>query len=382
MEKDPVIESVPEAFTQTPAESVEEKNSALSEQSSSDEEIQAQLSAEMENIEQVAAQQLQQEPVQTAHQNRDHQPVVTEHKIEQTEKVQALEPQASGFAEYDLAPTDQFSENNVEPVFDRSVEADLGSVVEASHIDNIKLTQQQIEQPHTHSFHHEQVADQSTAQPSVSQEEAVTYSSPVESAIATRNMLRSRKKQMEQQVKKPNDVAGRQTKTTDATVSSTEEKQETEQVAKPIEMIIDEPYREELIDPTKIKSANQVDKWANMIDSMALSARIRQIAIHATISEESTDSHLILLLDQATKHLKTDAAVEQLQQSISNYLSKPVTVEINLVEETKADPYKIQVDINDKRYQYAVNLLKEDEIVKGLQDNFQAELDENTIQAL
>ena len=107
------------------------------------------------------------------------------------------------------------------------MEADLGSVVEASHIDNIKLTQQQIEQPHTHSFHHEQVADQSTAQPSVSQEEAVTYSSPVESAIATRNMLRSRKKQMEQQVKKPNDVAGRQTQTTDATVNSTQDKTRT-----------------------------------------------------------------------------------------------------------------------------------------------------------
>jgi len=220
--------------------------------------------------------------------------------------------------------------------------------------------------------------------------ETVTYSSPIESALATRNILRSRKKQMEQKVKKSNDVEGRHTSTATNVKYSTNEASESfaqtptsdSQSQAPINMVTDEPYREEMIDPTTIKSANQVDKWANMIDSMALSARIRQIAIHATISESSTDEHLILLLDQSTKHLKTDTAVEQLQQSISNFLSKSVNVEVIVVEKTQADPYKIQVDINDKRYQYAVNLLKEDNIVQGLQQHFQAQLNEKTIQAL
>ena len=221
-------------------------------------------------------------------------------------------------------------------------------------------------------FQQEQIAEQSV--------ETVTYSSPIESALATRNILRSRKKEMEQKAKKSNDVAGRQTPSADE--NTTKNDAVTPEAPAPIEMVIDEPYREELIDPAIIKSANQVDKWANMIDSMALSARIRQIAIHATISESSTDEHLILLLDQSTKHLKTDTAVQQLQQSISTFLSKPINVEIKVVEETKADPYKIQVDINDKRYQYAVNLLKEDEIIQALQQDFQAQLDENTIQAL
>jgi len=226
--------------------------------------------------------------------------------------------------------------------------------------------------------------------------ETVTYSSPIESALATRNILRSRKKQMEQKVKKSNDVEGRQISTAQNIKNSANINKlpnEAPEVfaqaltsdSQPqalIDMVIDEPYREELIDPATIKSANQVDKWANMIDSMALSARIRQIAIHATISESSTDEHLILLLDQSTKHLKTDLAVEQLQQSISTFLSKSVNVEVIVVEKTQADPYKIQVDINDKRYQYAVNLLKEDDIVQGLQQHFQAQLNEKTIQAL
>ncbi|WP_426356899.1 DNA polymerase III subunit gamma/tau [Pseudocolwellia sp. HL-MZ19] len=392
MEKDPVVnsnvtENVIETNTHDAKGNLVDENSELTEENSpelssnkpisTEESMQAQLSAEMESIEQVAAQHLQQEPVQSVPQYNEQQ-VAAKHNVAQSVNVQTvstqtLQPQASETTEY--AQSSQSAaplKNNIEPDLNSSIEQFQATEAHMEQAYEVQAPNVQQEQP----------ADQPITQPTVTQEETVTYSSPVESAIATRNMLRSRKKQMEQQVKKPNDVAGRQTQTTDASVNTAQDKQEVEEVIEPIEMVIDEPYREELIDPAKIKSANQVDKWANMIDSMALSARIRQIAIHATISEQSTDNHLILSLDQATKHLKTDAAVEQLQQSISNYLSKPVTVEVNLVEETKADPYKIQVDINDKRYQYAVNLLKEDEIVKGLQEKFQAQLDENTIQAL
>lgn len=220
-----------------------------------------------------------------------------------------------------------------------------------------------------------QQAQQLTNEP---QTPPVTFTSPVESALATRNILRSRKKEMLANAKKSNDATVRHTSEKDNDAPAVKE----EPTFEPIEMVIDEPYRPDLIDPSKIKSANQVDKWSNMIDSMALGARIRQIAIHATICETSTDDHLILLLDQSTKHLKTDTAVEQLTQSLSTFLKKPITVEINEVEVTQADPYKIQSDINDKRYEYAVKLLKEDEIVVALQQNFQAQLNESTIQAL
>ncbi|MDO7083398.1 DNA polymerase III subunit gamma/tau [Pseudocolwellia sp. AS88] len=395
MEKDPIIEretpalhAIKSSSQSTTEDVVGESREHLEYQEnnqntiSTEEDMHSQLSAEMESIEQVAAQHIQQQPIHTTPQQNEQQipDVDNTQQAVDVETSQSQSSEVTEFAQPQQSVQVARSENNVEPEYKQHSEVDLS-------VSNEQVSSSQVypEQPHdvsTNNFQHQHPTEQPITQPTVTQEETVTYSSPIESAIATRNMLRSRKKQMEQQVKKPNDVAGRQIQITDAAVNSTKIEKEPEQVVEPIEMVIDEPYREELIDPAKIKSANQVDKWANMIDSMALSARIRQIAIHATISEESTDNHLILSLDQSTKHLKTDAAVEQLQQSISNYLSKPVTVEINLVEETKADPYKIQVDINDKRYQYAVNLLKEDEIVKGLQENFQAELDENTIQAL
>jgi DNA polymerase-3 subunit gamma/tau len=116
-----------------------------------------------------------------------------------------------------------------------------------------------------------------------------------------------------------------------------------------------------------------------MIDSMQLTARIRQLAIHATISEESTDDHLILKLDQATRHLNTDAAHHQLGQRISEFLSRQVKVSLDVVEETVADPYQIQSHINDKRLEYAQSIIKEDSTVIALQNTFQATIDENSI---
>ena len=119
-----------------------------------------------------------------------------------------------------------------------------------------------------------------------------------------------------------------------------------------------------------------------MIDAMELTARLRQLAIHATIDESSTDDCLKLLLDQSTKHLKSDAAHKQLEQRISEYLSRAITVEVQVVEQTVADPYQIQSDINDKRQDYAVELIKADPAVNHLISEFDAVLNEESIAAL
>ncbi|MGB0937665.1 MAG: DNA polymerase III subunit gamma/tau [Colwellia sp.] len=206
--------------------------------------------------------------------------------------------------------------------------------------------------------------------------------SPISAVLAKRNMLRSRKRQLETTEKKSSDAQARQSsKNDDAAVSLENNK---EQVT-PEKEILPEPeqaYQPEKIDPSVVRKANQVDKWAHMIDSMELTARIRQLAIHATIDDKSTDDNLVLRLDQGTKHLYTDIAKDQLEQSLSQYLAKPVLVTIEIVEKTIEDPYQIQSHINDKRYDYAKELLKKDDIVVSLQEKFQANLDEETILAL
>lgn len=332
--------------------------------------VEQQLSQEMENIEQQAKHQ-HQETISAQHQsNQGHIPHAVEFEQRESEQTQQIDHSSTNVEQAPFIPNEQeasYSQNSIndteqtyqEPAFEQQQVAP----------EQVNQTYTQETQPHENS---------APAQ----QEQPATFSSPVESALATRNILRSRKKEMEAKAKKSSDASARQTSDANNESASSGQQVAEAPAFETIEMVTEEPYRPELIDPATIKSANQVDKWANMIDSMALSARIRQIAIHATICESSTDDKLILLLDQSTKHLKTDTAVSQLTQNISEYLSKPIEVEINVVEETDADPFKIQSDINGKRYEYAVNLLKEDDIIKAMQNNFQAELDESTIQAL
>ena len=203
------------------------------------------------------------------------------------------------------------------------------------------------------------------------------YDSSVSAVLATRNMLRSRKKQLAQQEKKSGDAIARPLKVNDKKSAESSEPSKSASLDKPTQ-----PYQASGINPATIRKANQVDQWAHMIDSMELTARLRQLAIHATIDESSTENNLILRLDQATKHLYTELAQEQLQQSLSQFLSRDIQVTINIVEQTVADPYKIQSHINDKRYNYAKALLQGDNIVQALEETFQARLDKDSISAV
>ncbi|REL35128.1 DNA polymerase III subunit gamma/tau [Thalassotalea euphylliae] len=198
-------------------------------------------------------------------------------------------------------------------------------------------------------------------------------SASVESALATRNMLRSRKKKLESKsVKKPDDATERQTLAAQAKPKP--------DVPAP-ETIPEQGFAIEQVDPSIIKKANQVDKWANMIDAMALNGRLRILAQQSVIGKATTDNHLVLELNQSAKHLITDSALTQLRSFVSEHFSQPMQVDLVVVDETIDDPLQIQSQINDKRYDYAKQVLASDPIVNYLQTNFQAVLDESSIVA-
>jgi len=265
---------------------------------------------------------------------------------------------------------EQQAQDNVEKVEEvvEQVIAPTAPTIEPSMTEPL-APQPQIEQPIANEHSTEQFVDNPTA------DSAVTG---VDSILADRNMLRSRRKAQDGQAKKSNDADERQQQIKDAKLKEAKAKIELPEV----ESLPQAPFTPDIIDPAQIRKANQVDKWAHMIDSMALGGRLRQLAIHATVDEKSTDECLFLNLDQATKHLISDNAYQQLEENLSELLNKPIKVEVNIVGETQADPYQIQSHINDKRYQYAKELLAQDEIVQTLQQDYQATIDEETIKAL
>ncbi|WP_114327128.1 DNA polymerase III subunit gamma/tau [Candidatus Colwellia aromaticivorans] len=294
---------------------------------------------------------------------------VQEKEQQLAQEMAAIEQQAVEMQDVSVKPeitSDEFTEPELE------LSPKQAPVQESAIAHEVDLVQEQKE-----------VTEQ--VQQSQNKSKTTEFDSPLSAVLATRNMLRSRKKQLEQQEKKPGDAIARQSNTNQANAKSVEAvaKNTIDVTEKKVELSKPEqPYQAENINPATIRKANQVDKWAHMIDSMELTARLRQLAIHATIDKESTEEHLILCLNQATKHLVTDTAQQQLQQNISQFLSREVTVTIKTVEETVADPYQIQSHINDKRYDYAKELLEKDDIVLALQHDFQASLDEDSISAL
>ena len=251
----------------------------------------------------------------------------------------------------------------------------LSSEPEVIPQDNIE-TSEPLMSPETHNSPIENLQNEQTplvSEDKIQQISPGRNSSPIDSILASRNMLRSRKKALENDGKKSKDAAEPQSETL---------KKPQKPVIKDvpdISTISEQPFEAEVIDPSIVKKANQVDRWANIIDSMALNGRLRQLALNATISETSDDDLFVLELNQSTKHLKSAAALEQLEKFVSDYFEKPMQVEITVVEKTIDDPFQIQGQINDKRYDYAKELLMNDEIVISFQKHFQAELDQETI---
>jgi DNA polymerase-3 subunit gamma/tau len=280
---------------------------------------------------------------------------------------------ASVFSDVELAGAEQTFSQNQAPIQEQTIADDLEQVPEP-------IVEQVVEKIPEIVPEEIQAPQQAQNTP-----DATEFDSPLSAVLATRNMLRSRKKNLEQQEKKFGDAIARHSNASQLNPNSVDSvAKDTSSVTEKKAVLAqpEQPYQAENIDPAKIRSANQVDRWAHMIDSMELTARLRQLAIHATIDEESTEEHLILCLNQTTKHLVTDTAQQQLQQNISQFLTRQISVTIKTVEETVADPYQIQSHINDKRYDYAKALLESDNIVQALQQNFQASLDEGSVSAL
>jgi len=254
----------------------------------------------------------------------------------------------------------------------QAVEMQETAPVKNSVQENMPEQPQYVEEPEQQF---EQQPEQQSHVTQVENKNESSFDSPLSAVLATRNMLRSRKKQLDVQEKKSSGAIERQV--------NLNEKKLVETNNKKIDLLKPEqPYQAEKIDPATTRKANQIDQWAHMIDSMDLIARLRQLAIHATIDENSTEDNLILCLDKATKHLYNDTAQQQLQQSIRQFLSRDITVTIKIVDETVADPYQIQSHINDKRYHYAKELLENDDVVQGLVQTFQAVLNDETISAI
>ncbi|CAM3955806.1 DNA polymerase III subunit gamma/tau [Pseudoalteromonas byunsanensis] len=129
-----------------------------------------------------------------------------------------------------------------------------------------------------------------------------------------------------------------------------------------------------------IKFAHQQDEWAHLIKRMGLGGRMRQFALHSIFTK---DGHIFKLeVDQSQQHLDSPMLRQKLTASLCDIYSYEVQLEISFAPGVIDSPYLIQQKIDADRYQQALDVINQDTNVVQFVEEFDATVDENTVQAL
>ncbi|WNC73538.1 DNA polymerase III subunit gamma/tau [Thalassotalea psychrophila] len=350
----------------------------------------------------------------------------------------AIEPQEQVLAEQQLPETltiDRNADKSIDGLNAEQQQLEVQAQQQLSDVQQMPTAQNtmQAEMVETDTSVDEVLQPQASTVGAVETAEPVEQSnagSDVEKMLATRNMLRSRKKAAEGEGAKKSEAklkvrtnvgpknpdlvapqaddtivtANVESKTVDAIdlpweenapinavdseVQATNNQQaevainDVEQALPDINSIACGSFDQSVIDPAVIRDANQIDAWANTIDAMGLTGRVRQLALNANMGEESSDNLLVINLDKKFEHLNSGAALTQIIDCYSTLKKQESTVQINAVDDAGATPFFIQNCINVKRLDYAKNVIATDDFVQALEQQFSAFVDQNSIEAL
>ncbi|MCF6435116.1 DNA polymerase III subunit gamma/tau [Pseudoalteromonas sp. MMG022] len=141
------------------------------------------------------------------------------------------------------------------------------------------------------------------------------------------------------------------------------------------------PVPEDFSSPiSDIKFAHQQDEWAHLIKRMGLGGRMRQFALHSIFTK---DGHTFQLeVDQSQQHLDSPMLRQKLTASLCEIYGYEVQLDISFAPGVIDSPYLIQQKIDADRYQQAVDVINQDANVVQFVQEFDATVDENTVQAL
>jgi len=141
---------------------------------------------------------------------------------------------------------------------------------------------------------------------------------------------------------------------------------------------IDDSHSSALVDdPATLLAPNTQDYWSNLIDSMALGGRIRQLGIHS--SYQIDKNKVTLTLATAHRHLGVDTAVQTLQKNLSLRLELPIELDVNIGESEEQTPYSIAQDLHQLRLSLAAQCIEQDPSIIEFIEHFGATLDQSSI---
>jgi len=137
--------------------------------------------------------------------------------------------------------------------------------------------------------------------------------------------------------------------------------------------------------PAPVKSAEvpmsaqtEENDWHAILAALNLGGMARELAQHCALRRVD-GSNVILCLSPTHRHLQMKPALDKLQQSLSEYFSRPIQLAIELEETIGDTPAAVAQQRKVERQDRAVAAVEQDEFVRGVIDMFDATLIESSI---
>jgi DNA polymerase III subunit gamma/tau len=121
--------------------------------------------------------------------------------------------------------------------------------------------------------------------------------------------------------------------------------------------------------------------WKSLIDDMALTGLVKELAGNCILKEHTTDK-IHLVLQPSQEHLLKTIQRERLQNVINERFGEGIRLVITVEETASETPKQAQQRSDDVKAEQAVSGFKEDPAVKEIIDTFDAKLEEDSIQPL
>ncbi|WP_419571037.1 DNA polymerase III subunit gamma/tau [Rheinheimera sp.] len=126
-----------------------------------------------------------------------------------------------------------------------------------------------------------------------------------------------------------------------------------------------------------VRLAAQVDRWAALVDGLALGGLMRLYLLHSSIEWQQDTA--LLTVCQSQSHLDKPRFRQELAEQLSQAFNKALQLQIQYQDWVDTCPVAIQQRIEQERRVYVKELLQTDPNVLALQQLFQAELLPDTI---
>lgn len=121
------------------------------------------------------------------------------------------------------------------------------------------------------------------------------------------------------------------------------------------------------------------DWWAQLLERMQLDGLVGNLARHAMLISREGEAWQ-LRLDPGHQPMATDTRIKELAGAISDYLGKPVRLQVSFEAGGEDTPAQREERARQEKLAHAKDTLRSDPVVQALVSEFDGRLDEDSIE--